>query len=102
MFICEDCGETFLEPSISYDTVPYGDGYVKGPGQASCPYCHGNFEEGKKCEHCGNYFLESRMNEICEDCLDELQTRFSNMLHNNFTEYEIKALNTIYEGKDLK
>lgn len=95
MYKCNSCGAAFEV----YDTVYEENGekwYV-------CPYCRDTvFSEAKICEYCGNYFTESRMDVMCEDCLDELHIRFSNMLHNNFTGYEIEALNVIYDGKNLE
>ena len=95
MYKCNSCKATFAE----YATITEKNGekwYV-------CPCCREtDFDEAKKCEYCGNYFVESRDDVTCEDCLTEIQTRFSNMLHNNFTEHELKLLNIIYDGKDLK
>lgn len=102
MFICNKCGQTFSEPHVSRENIPYGNGYVQGLAHSSCPYCHGDFKEAKQCEYCGKDFAESRNDVTCEDCLDELELRFSNILHNNFTEHERELLNMIYEGKNLE
>lgn len=102
MYKCLNCGKEFKEPKVYYETVPYGSQQVRMPASECCPFCDGDFEEGKKCEHCGNYFIESKDDTNCKDCFDELQIRFSNMLHNNFTKRELRMLNVIYDGKDLK
>lgn len=103
MYKCLDCGEEFLEPRVCHETVPYGGGEAELPEYFCCPFCGGAYKEEKQCEYCGKFFLEdeSRMDVMCEECLDELKERFSALLHNNFTPYEIKALNTIFDGRDL-
>ena len=95
MYKCNNCKATFEQ----YETITESNGekwYV-------CPHCRGtDFDEAKKCEYCGNYFVESRDDVTCENCLDEVKTRFSNMLNNNFTEHEKKLLNIIYDGRNLE
>ncbi len=94
MYKCKNCNTEFEH----YDTID-----DNGEKWDVCPVCRGaDFDEAAKCEYCGKYFMESRMDVLCKDCLDELQIKFSNMLHSNFTEYEIKALNAIYDGRNLE
>ena len=91
MFKCNNCGAEFEEFDVINDN---------GEKWNVCPCCRGTeFDEAKKCEYCGNWFLESRVNEICEDCIDEIEVRFSKTLHNNFTEFERGVLNVIYDGR---
>ena len=104
MYKCKNCGHIFEEGEQATWTEKHG--FSSGPYEewSGCPICQGSFEEAKKCEYCSNYFIEgeSRSNVICEDCVDEIETRFSNLLHNNFTEFERTVLNDIFDGKELK
>lgn len=95
MYKCNDCKSTFENCHTVIDDNSE-KWYV-------CPNCRStDFDEAKRCEECGDFFVDSRENETCEECLKELQYRFSDLLHQNFTERQIRALNIIYEGKDLK
>ena len=98
MFICNDCGETFLEPALICDSVPYGEGVVDGPAQACCPYCKGNFETAKECE-LGGEWIVSELNgvNVCFDCLSDLKKRLHNLILKNFTEPEQTVLNALFE-----
>lgn len=103
MFKCNDCGGDFLEPKVIYDTVPYGNGYVKGPGQECCPYCSSeNFEDAEICELCGDSYTESRHDGICESCINVITDRFSELLKSNFTPFEISVINSAYDGRNLE
>lgn len=101
MYKCFDCGETFEEPKEYCETVPYGCQDVVEKKHLGCPSCGGDFDESKECEYCGKHFLEeeSRSDVICNDCIDEVDSRFKNLLHNNFTKFEVDLLNDIYDGK---
>ena len=98
MFICNECGETFPEPAITHDSVPYGEEYIDGPTQASCPYCHGNFETAKKCELCGEWCIsELKDNNVCHSCLGELKKRLEPLMAENFSESEKNILTALFE-----
>lgn len=71
MFKCYDCGESFSEPKIVSERVPYGSSGASFD-MSCCPYCKGNFDEAKQCEECNEYYLEEELyNGICVDCLKE-------------------------------
>ena len=72
MFKCYKCGETFLEPKIVCDQVPYGDRFVDGISQTVCPYCNGHFDTVYECKGCGEYFYADELHSFyCEDCIKE-------------------------------
>ena len=103
MFKCKSCGADFIEPKITYDTVPYGNGYVKGPAQEGCPYCgDSDFEKTQICELCGDSFTESKHNGVCPSCINIEEKRFSELLKTNFTPFEIAILNSVYDGRNLE
>ncbi len=102
MYRCNNCGVTFFEPKIEYRKDPYGNSNVSLPDEAVCPFCGDSFEKAKKCKHCDEYFFESKHGSICRDCLDDIETRFSKLLNDNFTKLEIGALNEIYDGRNLE
>ena len=68
-------------------------------GVPVCPSCGSEeIESGYACSLCGRYAAD----EICDDCADNLRERFHALLEENFTPAEIKALNVIYDGKDIE
>lgn len=98
MFICNDCGKTFLEPAITHDSVPYGESSVAGPAQASCPRCGGNFETAKECELCGEWVIgELNGVTVCFECLCDLKKRLHNLITENFNEPEQTVLDALFE-----
>lgn len=62
---CYDCDRTFNEPKFM--TEAHGEVF------ACCPHCNGSFDEAKKCQICGEYFLEDELNGgcVCDDCVEE-------------------------------
>ncbi len=102
MYKCLDCGAEFEEPRKYRDSVPYGIGSVEMPERSCCPHCSGDYEEASECENCAKLFIPERAAKLCEDCIDNLKVRFSNILHKNFTETEIEVLNIIFDGRNLK
>lgn len=101
MFKCNDCGIRFDSLRIYIEqhglsTPPYEE-------RAECPNCGStDYEEVNGCRYCGDDTDDSRVDDICEDCLKEIELRFSEMLNRYFDETEIKALNIIFDGRDLK
>lgn len=87
MFKCYDCGYEFDEPETW--TERHGEAF------SGCPRCNGSFDEAKHCDNCGEYFLESERNDVCQDCIDDLKERYEKVLNANFTESEIDILNLV-------
>lgn len=102
MFRCNDCGAEFAEPKIVQDLIPYGNGTVKGAPQACCPFCGGTFDIMKICEFCGDGYTESNHDGVCDNCINIVANRFSELLKANFTPFEIEILNTVYDGRNLE
>lgn len=95
MYICGDCGARFENYKKTVEA--YGEKWYV------CPNCEStDITEARRCEYCSCDFFESRIEELCDDCVDELRKKFSRLLHADFTEYEIKALNIIYDGERLE
>ena len=71
MYICLDCGKTFLEPkhytdTHGLDTPPY-ETYT------GCPDCGGAYAEAHQCDECdkwicGTYIKTASGQRICENC----------------------------------
>lgn len=73
MYVCFECGKNFLE--FSTWTEPHGE------KMCGCPYCHGAFDDGVKCEICGEYFTEEELiNGVCEECIDDYGNNFETCL----------------------
>lgn len=89
-FHCRDCGaEDFLP-------VVYGE---EGYAIEHCPVCGSEtIEKGYACTLCGRYAGDGS---VCDDCADNLRNRLSELLHANFDEEEIAALNGIYAEEEL-
>lgn len=91
---CIDCGADFLFPKI----INYGfcDSQM---GVPVCPDCAStNIAGGTSCPLCGRFTTDF----YCADCAQNLRERFSDLLKSNFTPEEIKALNEIFDGKELE
>ena len=96
MFKCADCGAEFHFPIFAEEHDPNYEGgtYVS----RSCPKCGSNeMDEGLECEICGDWSEYG----LCDHCAEDLENRFSTVLHENFNEDEIEALNKIYDGRDI-
>ena len=64
MYKCSNCGEIFEEPnSIKED---WGETF------SVCPYCNGDYDEVKQCNHCDEWHTEGELYDgWCEKCLRE-------------------------------
>ena len=64
MYKCSNCGEIFEEPnSIKED---WGETF------SVCPYCNGDYDEVKQCDHCDEWHTEDELYDgWCEKCLRE-------------------------------
>ena len=87
MFKCYDCGREFEEPKTW--TESHRETF------SSCPSCGGSYDEAQRCDYCCGYYLESERCGICQDCIDELKSRYQKVLSENFTKYEIEVLELI-------
>lgn len=66
---------------------------------ATCPDCAScDIMKGISCPLCGRYAKR----DYCDDCKQNLKSRFHELLQANFTQEEIKALNEIFDGKELE
>lgn len=102
MYKCNDCGAEFSEPKITKVTVPYGSGEVTYPGVSCCPSCGGDYEEVQICELCGDSFAKSKFDGVCPGCINIISKRFSQLIKENFTPFEVNILSNAYDGRDLE
>ena len=102
MFKCNECDYEFCEPAIIRERVPYGEGFANLPDMACCPRCGGHFEKLKICEFCGDGYVDSRHDGVCDSCINIVKARFSELLNQNFTKFEIDILNDVYDGRNLE
>ena len=72
MFICEDCGHTFVEPSIVDNGFEHAFGYEKVLVSV-CPNClEPSYKEADQCQ-CGEFIR--RGERLCKDCRKDLLAR---------------------------
>lgn len=102
MYKCKDCGRYFENPRAIRDKVPYGEEMVDLVTDEVCPYCGGPFGKFHVCELCGDDFFESDFDDVCPSCINIVANRFSKMLKENFTPFEIEILNVAYDGRNLE
>ena len=91
---CRNCGaEDFIPKFINYG---FCDSQM---GVPVCPLCGSSeIDVGFSCPLCGRFTTDA----YCGDCENNLRERFSELLKSNFTPEEIKALNEIFDGKELE
>ena len=95
MYKCTDCGANFDKPNVIKEDF--------GERWNVCPECGAvEFTEALQCKGCAEFFIEDRSKSFCDDCLEELRLRFSSVLHNNFSDDEVEALNVIFDGRNLE
>lgn len=71
MFICNNCGETFVAAKIIEEPHPYGMSTATETW-AVCPYCEDtDISEAKQCERCGELVAELN-NGLCDICHDDM------------------------------
>ena len=102
MYRCHNCKADFKEPKLVYGDVPYGETIVRGLSTPACPFCGGECEEAEVCELCGDTFFKSQHNGVCQSCIDVITKRFSDLLKEKFTDFEISILNAAYDGRNLE
>ena len=90
MFKCWECGHEFLEPNIWTEH--------HGETLCGCPSCSGAFEIAHECEICGGWFIpaESKLRDVCQECIDELVEKHEQVLTDNFTEFELEILEAVF------
>lgn len=92
---CSDCGADFIMPKF----VHYTNCRDPQMTLATCPDCASSeILCGISCPLCGRYAKRV----YCEDCEKNLREQFHELLNCNFTPEEIKALNEIFDGKELE
>lgn len=92
MYICADCGRVF-EDKVTY-TEDWGERYT------GCPSCGGYAQEATTCE-CGEYILANDEYPVCGSCLQKALDRLAKLLFKNFSEDELRAMNTWLEYEPI-
>ena len=70
----------------------------------TCPHCGGTeFKRAHKCGYCGEFYSEDNLinNEICKTCAEVLEKEFQYVIKKNFSKWDIKMLNEIYDGRNF-
>ena len=88
---CQNCGFVY-------------DGYVElFKNGEECPSCKRyKFQEVEYCDLCGEHEVVKTHELCCQECESEIKEHFQKLLNENFTKAEIKILNEIYDGEELK
>lgn len=87
---CRNCGKDGFLPVV-YAEEAYS--------REHCPACDSDrVEWGNACPLCGRYADV----DYCDDCKQNLESSMRELLRANFTPEEIKALNTVYDGKEIE
>ena len=75
MLKCVDCGHVFRDSELAYWSEGRGEywGASCSEMMSGCPKCHGDYEEAKICESCGQYFTLEELDEnhLCEGCRED-------------------------------
>lgn len=69
MYKCKDCGLIFDEPKEYSEDYTPGGAFEGGSfinRFSGCPNCSGAYDDAKKCEICGEYFLEEELEDTTE------------------------------------
>lgn len=91
---CRNCGAEDFTPK--YINCGFCDSQM---GVPVCPSCGSSeIDIGISCPLCGRFTTDA----YCDDCKKNLRERFSKLLKSNFTPEEIKALNEIFDGKEIE
>lgn len=90
MYKCDECGEVFEEPVEQIEDT--------GEIWNASPCCKSDYERVNVCE-CGQTMGIGE--KFCEECQEEIQKKFNELLQSNFTEEEIEYLNNVYDGEEF-
>ncbi len=82
-YICLECGEIFDDPKkYSEDLTPSGafEGGSFIHEYYACPYCEGAYRQAVRCDICGEYVNEEKIEIIdkdylCSKCYDKLEEK---------------------------
>ena len=67
---CSNCGEVFEMPKVVVETHGFTGGGVET--FYVCPYCNGDYDEVKQCDHCDDWHTDDELYDgWCEKCLRE-------------------------------
>jgi hypothetical protein len=88
MFICEKCGEIFVECGTHYEHHPYGMSEAIETWDC-CPRCDSlDITDAVKCKICGKWHAETDFDDVCNECAKEVMQRFYNLILENFDDNE--------------
>lgn len=80
-FICLECGETFEEPKLYSEDLTPGGAFEGGSfihQYYACPYCEGAYRYAVKCNACGKYIDNEKLEFVdhqylCDECYEQLE-----------------------------
>ena len=97
VYKCRECGHLFEEgeEAIWYD----GHGFDFPPYEKNigCPVCKGGFVRVKPCRICFEYTEKT----YCDECAEDVRSRFEKLISDNFSAEERDLLNELYDGKEI-
>lgn len=98
MYICEECGFIFEEEQKAEWYEERGEYFGTPVSEAwsGCPHCHGSYREIEPCKACGEYKYIEEGEDFCEECKENIERRFNELLEKEFTEEERELLNELY------
>lgn len=78
LFVCIECGETFLEPARWEEDRGECFGFPTHEAVAGCPYCFGSFTEAHRCECCDEWIVDDYMKtedgkRYCSNCTTQMK-----------------------------
>lgn len=77
MFKCLECGHIFDQPRIIEESRGECFGYEAYERIGVCPVCGGEYDEGEKCEICGEIYSQNEIHEgVCDRCIDNYRHNF--------------------------
>lgn len=100
IFVCDNCGATFDEPT----TVTEYHGFREGPGEefSASPCCHYSYHPGFNCAQCDALISEEQsLYGLCAKCEADALDRFKCFLANAFTDSERAYLDACVEGESI-
>lgn len=106
MLKCEECGRLIDSNDLKSDLDKVGEAWGSPAYEEiyTCPHCGGTeFKRAHKCGYCGEFYSDDNLinNEICKTCAEVLEREFQYVLKKNFSKWDIKILNELYDGRNF-
>jgi formylmethanofuran dehydrogenase subunit E len=78
LFVCIECGETFLEPARWTEDRGEYFGFPTSEEFVGCPYCNAPYTEAHRCDCCeewitGDYIKTDDGRRYCDNCITPMK-----------------------------